>query len=212
MSTHDDPFASAVHTAHEWLNTIAARIGTEDRGFAHRVVRAWLHSVRDRIGVIASAHLSAQLPELLRGVYYEGWVPSHVPVGHRLAAFVTQFAHEAGVARDEVPGLAGAVTDAFTGLCSPGQLDHVFAVLPVTLRELLLGNSSGEHAEEATAAAPITAELLERRLQLLGDAVAVLACGLEQLPIGDVDRERHAAAAQQAHRILLAEGLTSAGR
>ena len=32
-----------------------------------------LHALRDRIGAESAVHLAAQLPMLLRGLYYEGW-------------------------------------------------------------------------------------------------------------------------------------------
>lgn len=211
MSSQDDPLAPAVQTAHEWLNDLASRLG-DDRAFAHRVLRAWLHTVRDRIGVAGSAHLAAQLPELLRGVYYEGWVPSRVPLAHRTAPFLTQFALEAGVAREQVAELAGVVTDLLADRFSGGQLDGVFAVLPASLREILSGTVDGD-IEEIPAgyeAEPDRVAELEQRVRLLGDAVAALARGLEDLPIGEPGNAGHAAAAQQAHRILMAERLTTA--
>lgn len=211
MAYKNDPLAASVHTAHEWLNAVAEKIGTEDNGYVYRVVRAWLHAVRDRIGVVGSAHLTAQLPEILRGVYYEGWMPSHTPVGHRVAPFLDQFALEAGVTRDEVPRLAGAVTDALTALFSPGQLDRVFAVLPIRLRAVLRGETGGATVDRIAAGDTVAERIddLERRLLLLGDAIAVLTRGLERLPMGDTGEERRTTAAQQAHRILMAEHLTT---
>ncbi|RDI60438.1 DUF2267 domain-containing protein [Nocardia pseudobrasiliensis] len=212
MSPQNDPLTPAVHTAHEWLKAVADRIGTEDRAFTYHVVRAWLHTVRDRISVVASAHLTAQLPEILRGVYYEGWVPSHIPVGHGTDEFLTRFAHEAMITRAEVPRLAGAVTDVFMDRCSPGQLDGLFAVLPVRLQELLRGfpETHAEIPKPVVHADTHRIEALERRLQLLGDTVAILARGLEELPTTrNTDDERRSAAAQQAHRILMREHLTT---
>src|SRR6266702_2065320 len=116
MSHQDDPLAPAVHTAHEWLRSVADRLGTDDRSFAHRALRAWLHAVRDRLTVAGAAHFSAQLPELLRGTFYEGWVPGHTPAPHDVTSFIDQFAREAGVPRDEVGDLAGMVTDALARL------------------------------------------------------------------------------------------------
>ncbi|WP_067537052.1 DUF2267 domain-containing protein [Nocardia crassostreae] len=211
MSHHTDPFAPAVHTANEWLRTVADRLGTEDRMFAHRAVRAWLHTVRDRLGVGAAAHLSAQLPELLRGIFYEGWIPGHVPVPHDVPSFLTQFAREAGVSPDDAVSLAGAVTDAFAELFSPGQLDHVLAQLPVRLRHILLGADFREIIAAASVFSPPEVSPvadLEQRIRALTDAVAVLARGLETLPGGEPHTAAQISAAQQAHRILLAEGLT----
>ncbi len=209
MATQSDPLAPAVHTAHEWLHAVADRIGTNDRAFTYHVVRAWLHTVRDRIDVAASARLTAQLPEILRGIYYEDWVPGHVPVRHRTDEFITQFAHEAMITRDQVPDLVGAVTDVMLQRCSRGQLDGLFAVLPAPLRELLRGSPEAgrEAARPAGQGDGHRMDALEHRLQLLGDAVAVLARGLEELPTSS--EEHRSAAAQQAHRLLLREHLTT---
>jgi uncharacterized protein (DUF2267 family) len=205
MSHQDDPYAPAVHTAHEWLHVVADRIGTQDRSFAHRVLRAWLHTVRDRLSIASAAHLSAQLPELLRGTFYEGWVPGHVPVPHDVMSFIDQFAREAGVSREEAVTLADAVTGALARLFSPGQLDHVLAVLPSRLRAVLLG--AGLDDTIGTHPGMHDGEDAQARLQALSEAVAVLARGLEELPGSEYDTTRRISAAQQAHRILLAEGL-----
>jgi uncharacterized protein (DUF2267 family) len=42
-----------------------------------------LHALRDRIGPENSVHFAAQLPILLRGVFYEGWQPSETPTRER---------------------------------------------------------------------------------------------------------------------------------
>ncbi|WP_067469210.1 DUF2267 domain-containing protein [Nocardia amamiensis] len=210
MSYHRDPLAPAVHTAHEWLRAVADGLGTEDRPFAHRALRAWLHSVRDRIGVSAAAHLSAQLPELLRGIFYEGWVPAHVPVRHDVESFLSQFAAEAGVSRDEAVALAGAVTDSLSDLFSPGQLDHVFALLPENLRSILRGSDLASTLATAAVTQPEPSRFddIDNRLRALSDAVAALVRGLEEPVGGEAHNAARVSAAQQAHRILLAEGLT----
>lgn len=168
--------------------------------------------MRDRLSVNAAAHLSAQLPELLRGIFYEGWIPAHVPVPHDVPSFLSQFAHESGVSADEAAALAGAVTGAFGRLFSPGQLDHVLAQFPLALRHVLLGIDLAGVLAAAAVFTPGDAERveeLEMRLRALSEAVAVLTRGLEDLPGSGGDDAARAAAAQQAHRILLAEGLTS---
>ncbi|MEV3964458.1 DUF2267 domain-containing protein [Nocardia sp. NPDC050193] len=125
MAHRNDPLAAGVHTAHAWLNAVADELGTEDRQFAFRALRAWMHTVRDRIGVSNSAHMSAQLPEFLRGVWYEGWVPARVPVRHGVAAFIDQFAEQARIDRGEVVPIAGKITRALDQLFAPGQLTRV---------------------------------------------------------------------------------------
>lgn len=139
MTHHNDPLAAGMHTAHIWLRAVADDLGTEDLTFALRALRAWMHTVRDRMGVSNSAHLTAQLPDFLRGIWYEGWVPSRVPGNHGVAEFVDEFAERAGISMGDVAFTAGCVTSALDRMMSPGQLNHVFAVFPDRLGAVLRG-------------------------------------------------------------------------
>lgn len=51
----------------------------ERRNQSYGALRAVLHTLRDRLTVEETANLAAQLPMLMRGLYYEGWDPSAVP-------------------------------------------------------------------------------------------------------------------------------------
>ena len=57
-----------MHIAHAWVNEVAKEFDTDDREFAYGVLRAWLHTLRDRLTVEAAAHFSAQLPDLIGGL------------------------------------------------------------------------------------------------------------------------------------------------
>jgi uncharacterized protein (DUF2267 family) len=50
------------------------------RNQSYSALRAVLHALRDRLTVAETAHLSAQLPMLIRGIYFKGWDPTKVPV------------------------------------------------------------------------------------------------------------------------------------
>lgn len=78
-----DVFDRSVHKTNEWLNDLARRLGSDDRRYAYRVLRAYFHVLRDRLTVDERAQLAAQLPHLLRGVFYEGWDPSRTPETYR---------------------------------------------------------------------------------------------------------------------------------
>ena len=56
---------------------------TDNRRHAYAALRAGLHALRDRVGPENAVHFGAQLPILLRGVYYEGWRPSETPTRER---------------------------------------------------------------------------------------------------------------------------------
>ncbi|NKY59373.1 DUF2267 domain-containing protein [Nocardia flavorosea] len=137
MPLPHDPLAPAIDTAHQWLRAVTEDLGTYDRNFAHRALRAWLHTVRDSVGAGTAAQLAAQLPELFRGTFYEGWVPDEVPHPHTVESFLAQFAAEAGVSDDEAAALLGAVTEAVSRLFSTGQLGRLLAEVPAPLRRLL---------------------------------------------------------------------------
>ena len=78
-------FDTTVHTTNKWLNTVVEELGWGDRQLAYHALRATLQTVRDRLTVEVAANLGAQLPLLVRGVYYEGWEPARVPIKMRSA-------------------------------------------------------------------------------------------------------------------------------
>ncbi len=132
-----DSLDRSIHKTNAWLSDVAESFGTEDRRFAYRVTRAWLHTLRDRLGVDASAHLAAQLPELLRGVFYDGWDPSKVPAKYGRAEYVARFARDAGVHDTDVAKAAGIVTSVLLHHVTSGAVGQAVAQLPQDIRELL---------------------------------------------------------------------------
>ncbi|MCQ4083883.1 DUF2267 domain-containing protein [Streptomyces sp. RB6PN25] len=130
-------FDHTIQTANTWLAEVEKTSGNADRHRAYRIMRAWLHTLRDRLPVDVAAKLGAQLPVLLRGVYYDGWDPSGVPVKYDRKAYVRRFAHESSLSESEVEGAARAVTTAMHHQLSKGELDEVFKALPHDVRELL---------------------------------------------------------------------------
>jgi uncharacterized protein (DUF2267 family) len=68
----------------------------ERRSQSYNALRAVLHALRDRLTVDETAHFAAQLPMLVRGLYYDGWEPSRVPKKMQREDFLKQI-------RDEMP-------------------------------------------------------------------------------------------------------------
>jgi uncharacterized protein (DUF2267 family) len=221
-----DPFDHALQTAHAWLADVAGEFGTEDRRFAFRVLRAWLHSLRDRLTVTGAASFAAQLPELLRGVFYDGWEPSRVPVKYGPDEYVLRFAEEARIPVGDVRRAAATVTRGLAAHLSPGQLSDAFAQLPRGLRSILGGSDSSEpslggratgerlereanleadtpSADVAKVTASERLQRLETQVSSLIEALSVLARSLEEVPGEEPDKERGAKAARLAYEILL---------
>ncbi|MFE9093908.1 DUF2267 domain-containing protein [Streptomyces sp. NPDC007264] len=141
-ATHPSDFNHTIHTANIWLKSVSESLGTEDRHLAHRVLRTWLHVLRDRLTVDVAAHFAAQLPELMRGAYYDGWDPSAVPIKFDREGYVSRFAQEARINAEDVPKTAAAVTTAVRQHVSPGQLEAALEQIPHDIRALLLQPAS----------------------------------------------------------------------
>src|SRR5918999_2299581 len=66
----------------------------ERRQQAYDALRVVLHALRDRLTVEEAADLGAQLPMLIRGLYYEGWKPAKVPMKMSKQEFVDRVRRE----------------------------------------------------------------------------------------------------------------------
>jgi uncharacterized protein (DUF2267 family) len=129
----------SVQKTHIWINEMAEELETDDEQHAYRVLRAFLHVLRDRLPVNEAAQLAAQMPDMLRGVYYENWVPSRVPADYRgLETFVERLAEEAQLHdADEATSAASAAARVLRRHISGGEIDDVVAALPAPIAALI---------------------------------------------------------------------------
>lgn len=72
-------FDHAVHEGNMWLSAIDDRLNLRNPGMAHAALRATLRVLRDRLTPEMAVHLSAQLPLIVRGLYFEGWKLNRTP-------------------------------------------------------------------------------------------------------------------------------------
>ena len=121
-----------------WLNEVQATAHSPDRQHAYRLLRATLHTLRDWVNADQAADLGAQLPILIRGIYYEGWNPSATPRHpHGKANFVASV--QADFATDPIrnPDLQiGAVFAVLNRHIAAGHLMQMCDELPKPLRGL----------------------------------------------------------------------------
>ena len=125
-----------VEVTNEWLNEIAQATGGSKQQ-AYHVLRGGLHTLRDRMTAEQAAHLAAQLPHFVRGIFYEGWRPAAVPTKERSrAAFLAKLAEELpGGMAPEVA--ADALFTALKLHCDAGELAHVQDNLPGPVAEMM---------------------------------------------------------------------------
>lgn len=131
-------FESAIEDAYLWINEIQEKLDTDPHQ-ALAALRAALHTLRDRLSVEQTAHLAAQLPTLIRGLYFEGWVPSHTPNRERhLEQFLSHLHHELG--RNAIVLVEEHVGRVVFGVLarhvSPGAIDNIIDSLPHEVRDL----------------------------------------------------------------------------
>jgi uncharacterized protein (DUF2267 family) len=143
-----DSLDTSISKSNSWLADIDAAFGTKDRRLAYRVLRAWLHSLRDGLSVDLAANFAAQLPELLRGVFFDSWNPSRVPHKYDRNQFIARFAREAQVRDSDVTKSARLVTRVARQHMSEGGIAHALDHLPAAVREILEPELAGSAASQ----------------------------------------------------------------
>lgn len=120
-----------------WLGEIMERLGP-DRQVAWKVLSTVLHKLRDRLPLELAVHLGAQLPLLVRGVYYDQFAPAKQPSDCRTPEeFTAEVAEWLGDIRPVDPEEAiAAVFGVLNRHLSEGQLSKVRGALPKGLRML----------------------------------------------------------------------------
>ncbi len=133
LSTFDE----TLQLSNIWLNELMDRLDWDDKRRAFRVLRAVLHALRDRLTAHEAVHLGAQLPMLLRGLYYENWhMKDTAPAERTKGAFLNHINAEL---RDPNVDAEQSVRQVFTLLAhkiSPGEIEDVKRILPPEIRAL----------------------------------------------------------------------------
>ncbi len=131
-------FDETVHLTNDWLNQLMEALDWNERHRAYAALRVVLHEIRDRLPVEEAAHLSAQLPMLVRGLYFEGWRPGRAKRPDRslesfLAAIDETFSGDPEADADTI---ACAVFGVISSRVSAGEVQDVRSTLPEAVRRL----------------------------------------------------------------------------
>ena len=150
-------FDKTLETTHIWLKEIMADLGP-DKQVAWKVLSTVLHKLRDRLSINLAAHLGAQLPLLIRGVYYDQFEPQKMPSECRSRDdFVQEVTEWLTDTRPVDPELAiQSVFKVLSRHISQGQVDHVKQALSKHVRQMW----DEAEAEAATTAKPVAEEEL----------------------------------------------------
>lgn len=128
----------ALRETDRWLGNLAERLGWRDRQRLYLALRAALHVLRDRLPAEEAVRLGAELPMLIRGLYYEGWHPAGKPLQDSDRDELIQRVHE-GVHRDpaiDAEQVMRAVCALLEDSIPESEIEDVKQVIGAPLRHL----------------------------------------------------------------------------
>lgn len=122
----------------EWVQDIAGLMGTDDLQIGYSALRGVLHTIRDRLPPEEAVHLAAQLPALVRSIYFEGWWPADKPLTYRQREeFLARVQREVpNLSEEDSERAVRAVLTELNTEIDLGQVTSVQECLPERIREL----------------------------------------------------------------------------
>jgi uncharacterized protein (DUF2267 family) len=130
-----------VHTqieTYEFIDDVVEELDLQERHHGYSALRAVLHALRDRLPPVSAVHLSAQMPMLLRGIFFEGWRIAASPTRERSAdEFV---AHVEDSLPSGYPLNAWTTTRGVLAVLwermDSGEIDNAISALPEPIKRL----------------------------------------------------------------------------
>jgi uncharacterized protein (DUF2267 family) len=120
-----------------WINDVRSELEIDDEERAYLALRAGLHALRDRLSVEETAHFSAQLPMMVRGLFFEGWRPGRKrPALRSRESFLEAIERKMPQGKLSADAVARAVFRVLDKHVSRGQLDNVRHSLPHRVADL----------------------------------------------------------------------------
>ncbi len=130
-------FDETLHLSNVWLNEFMDQLDWDDKQRSYRALRAVLHALRDRLTAHESVHLGAQLPMLIRGLYYENWhMKDAAPAERTKSAFLNHIEKEFCDLNVDSKESARQVFMLLARKISPGEIEDVKRMLPPEIRAL----------------------------------------------------------------------------
>lgn len=131
-------FEKHSNEAYKWLDQIALKTGNSDRlDWAFNVLKGVLHTIRNRTTLEEVFHFSAQLPVLIRGIYFEGYKPAGKPDKMNADEFLNNIKKQLSNSDPVEPEKAfKAVLEVLYMHISGGELDDIRGSMPKDIQKL----------------------------------------------------------------------------
>lgn len=125
----------SIHKTLDWLYELEEFCDWEDsdQRKALAVLRATLHELRDLLPLENMAHLSAQLPLLIRGLFFEGWDPQLSPSRERKKEdFLNKISNQ--IREEDIEDVVKNVFKVLMVKIDPGEITKLKKVLPKEIK------------------------------------------------------------------------------
>jgi uncharacterized protein (DUF2267 family) len=146
MAASSHVWDRALHRGNAWLQELSGELGWDDLDATLLALRAVLHALRDRLTPNEAVQLAAQLPLLLKGVYFDGWRPSATPAKARNRdEFLAQVRRPLvrGIPEADPEDVTRAVFKVLDDHVSGGEIADVRNMLPAEWGDLWPTPASG---------------------------------------------------------------------
>ena len=126
-----DAFDTAVQKGNIWLKDIEKAGGLRSRFQAYAVLRSVLHALRDCLPTAEAVKFSAQMPLLVKGVFFDGWKVTPKPLRLSRVEFDAHIRRNLKEQTGVEPYVAlKAVLSAIHHHISPSVLETLQPILP----------------------------------------------------------------------------------
>ena len=129
-------FTHAAEQAQQWVNELAQELSWSEQN-AYRFLKSVLHTLRDWLPLEEMTDLSAQLPTLIRGIYFEGWRPGTSVLERKKRDFVICVRNSFGYEPDiDIDKAIKAVFKVLDRHISHGEIIQIRNSMKKSLRQL----------------------------------------------------------------------------
>lgn len=137
-SKHLSVFEATLQKSNEILKAMEERFRWMDRHKSYLAFRAVTHALRDRLPAEVAASFAAQLPMLLKGVFYDGWRPASAPVKMKRDEFVSEVEVVLNPPPEEdIEEIIRGVVNILAAYTDPGEVKKIKKVLPKDIVKML---------------------------------------------------------------------------
>lgn len=132
-------FAASLQKTQKLLEEVEGELSLgRNRQKSYSLLRAVLHTLRDRLPISEAVEMGTQLPMIVRGFYYEGWRPSQTPKKMNRQEFLYEIQRQLSfvpeMPMDEMVYTVLAILERYV---SPGEMKDIGSVLPKNFKDLL---------------------------------------------------------------------------